>query len=344
VDFDLSADQEALRDAARALLDDLAAVDRVRAVVEAGGGIDRGLWAAMVEQGWPGIAVPEERGGIGLGTVEAAVLLEQSGGHLAPVPILQQMLALADTDLLTPLLAGELLGTVAWRTVEADAGGSLSGRPEPVVYGASADLLVVPAGDALWVVDLEGLDRRPEPAMDRTRELAWIDLRSFPAERIGDADAVTAFLDRGAVLTAAEMLGAAEATMWRTVEYAKQREQFGAPIGSFQAVKHRCADMVVDVEGMRSAVYWAAWAIGADDPEASVAASTAKTWCSDAAKRVMASALQVHGGIGFTWECDVHLFLKRSQLDQRSFGDATHHRARLARLIRDRLAEGRSVI
>ena len=347
MDFELSADQEALRDAARALLDDLAAIDRVREIVEAGGGIDRGLWAAMVEQGWPGVAVPEDRGGIGLGTVEAAVLLEQSGGHLAPVPILQQLLAvaaLADTDLLAPLLTGELLGTVAWRTVEADAGGSLSGRPEPVVYGASADLLVVPGTDALWAVDLRGLERTPEPAMDRTRELAWIDLRSVPAERIGGADAVTAFLDRGAVLTAAEMLGAAEAVMWRTVEYAKQREQFGAPIGSFQAVKHRCADMVVDVEGMRSTVYWAAWAIGAQDPEASVAASTAKTWCSDAAKRVMASALQVHGGIGFTWECDVHLFLKRSQLDQRSFGDATHHRTRLAGLIRARLAEGRSVI
>jgi alkylation response protein AidB-like acyl-CoA dehydrogenase len=347
MDFDLSADQEALRDAARDLLDDLASSEQVRAVVEAGGGHDPELWRAMLEQGWPGIAVPEDRGGIGLGTVEAAVLLEQSGAHVAPAPILQQLLAvgaLLDTTWCEPLVNGEVLGTVAWRPVEANADGTLSGRTEPVVHGATADLLVTRAGDGLYLVDLRGMPRTAEPAMDRTRELAWITLEGTPATRIGDGDAATAFLDRGATLTAAEMLGAAERAMWLTVEYAGQREQFGKPIGSFQAVKHRCADMLVDVEGMRSATYWAAWAIGAGDAEASVAASTAKAWCSDAAKRVMASALQVHGGIGFTWECDVHLFLKRSQLDQVSFGDATFHRARLAATIRERLAAGASVI
>ena len=125
-----------------------------------------------------------------------------------------------------------------------------------------------------------------------------------------------------------------------TVEYAKDRVQFGRPIGSFQALKHRCADMLVDVEGMRSTVYWAAWCIGAADPEASVAASTAKIWGSDASKRVMASGLQVHGGIGFTWEHDLHLFLKRAQLDGVSFGDATWHRDRLGRLLRAKLEAG----
>jgi alkylation response protein AidB-like acyl-CoA dehydrogenase len=128
------------------------------------------------------------------------------------------------------------------------------------------------------------------------------------------------------------------------VEHAKQREQFGQPIGSFQAVKHRCADMLVDVEGMRSSVYYAAWSIGAGHPDASIAASTAKVWCSDAAKRVMASGLQVHGGIGFTWEHDLHLYLKRSQLDQVSFGDASFHRDRLARLLRGRVEAGESVV
>jgi alkylation response protein AidB-like acyl-CoA dehydrogenase len=127
------------------------------------------------------------------------------------------------------------------------------------------------------------------------------------------------------------------------VEYAKDRVQFGRPIGSFQAVKHRCADMLVDVEGMRSTALWAAWCLGADD-DASVAASTAKTWGSDASKRVMASGLQVHGGIGFTWEHDLHLFLKRAQLDQLAFGDATFHRARLAALLRPRVAAGQSVV
>ena len=119
------------------------------------------------------------------------------------------------------------------------------------------------------------------------------------------------------------MLGGASRVLEMAVEYAKERVQFGRPIGSFQAVKHRCADMLVDVEGMRSTSYWAAWCIGADDPDQSIAASTAKTWGSDASKRVMASALQVHGGIGFTWEHDLHFFLKRAQLDQLTFGDAS---------------------
>jgi alkylation response protein AidB-like acyl-CoA dehydrogenase len=157
-------------------------------------------------------------------------------------------------------------------------------------------------------------------------------------------EAVDALLDRAAAGAATEMLGSASRALEMAVEYAKDRVQFGRPIGSFQAVKHRCADMLVDVEGMRSTAYWAAWCIGAGDRDASIAASTAKIWCSDAAKRVMASALQVHGGIGFTWEHDLHLFLKRSQLDQVSFGDASYHRQRLAAMLRPRVEAGESVI
>ena len=137
---------------------------------------------------------------------------------------------------------------------------------------------------------------------------------------------------------------ARHASLDLAVEYAKDRVQFGRPIGSFQAVKHRCADMLVDVEGMRSTVYWAAWCLGAADADASIAASTAKTWCSDASKRVMASALQVHGGIGFTWEHDLHFFMKRAQLDQLAFGDASFHRARLTALLRPRVEAGESVV
>ena len=136
------------------------------------------------------------------------------------------------------------------------------------------------------------------------------------------------FVDRGATAYAAELLGAAQRMLDESAEYAKERVQFDRPIGSFQAVKHRLADMLVDVEGMRSAVYWAAWCIAADHPDASVAASTAKVWCSDAARRVVGSALQVHGGIGFTWEHDVHLYLKRVQLDALAFGDAVTRIAR----------------
>jgi alkylation response protein AidB-like acyl-CoA dehydrogenase len=180
--------------------------------------------------------------------------------------------------------------------------------------------------------------------MDLTRELGWLAFDRDDARQIGDADARARLLDRGAAFTAADLLGGATRVLDMAVEYAKDRVQFGRPIGSFQAVKHRCADMLVDVEGMRSTVYWAAWCIGARDADASVAASTAKIWCSDASKRVMASALQVHGGIGFTWEHDLHFFLKRSQLDQLTFGDASYHRARLTALLRPRVEAGESVV
>src|SRR5438094_9373938 len=160
---------------------------------------------------------------------------------------------------------------------------------------------------------------------------------------MGCRETADAHVDFVAAYVSAEMLGGASRVLELTVEYAKERVQFGRPIGSCQAVKHRCADMLVDVEGMRSAVYYAAWCIGAGHADASVAASTAKTWCSDAAKRVMASGLQVHGGIGFTWEHDIHLFLKRSQLGQVTFGDAVFHRQRLAQLLRPRVEAGDSL-
>ena len=397
MDFDLSADQAALRDAARALLDDRCDTTAIRRACD-DGGFDAGLWAAMVDQGWSGIAVPERLGGVGLGTVEAAVLLEQTGAHLAPVPLLQQMMALAvlaDGPWGERLLSGEAIACVARTPLARAADGTVSGRLEPVIYGARADVLVAPAGsdrggvaesrangssldtertedgrdrgaaaesrgeaaaaadaprvpaglvaEELVVVDLAEVVRSPEPAMDLTRELAWIDLDGAAAVTVGGAEEAAAHLDRGAVFHSAEMLGAAETVMGMAVEYAKVREQFGRPIGSFQAVKHRCADMLVDVEGMRSAAYHAAWALGAGGSEAAEAAAVAKIWCSDAGLRVAESALQVHGGIGFTWEADVHLYLKRAQLDSLSFGDARHHRARLASLLRDRVESGAGI-
>ena len=345
MDFDLSADQVALRDAAKALLDDRGDMVSVRRACDSGG-FDVSLWQAMVDQGWTGIAVAESLGGVGLGTVEAAVLLEQTGAHLAPVPLLQQLVALAvlaGGPWSERLLSGEAVACAARTPLERAGDGSVSGRTEPVIYGARADVLVAPAGDELVAVDLAGVDRSPEPAMDQTRELAWIDLDGAPATTVGGADGVAAHLDRGAVFHSAEMLGAAEAVMNLAVEYAKVREQFGRPIGSFQAVKHRCADMVVDVEAMRSAVYHAAWALGAGGPEAAETAAVAKIWCSDAGVRVAESALQVHGGIGFTWEADVHLYLKRVQLDSVSFGDARHHRTRLAAILKDRVESGAGI-
>jgi alkylation response protein AidB-like acyl-CoA dehydrogenase len=334
VDFELNDDQQALRAAARELLDARSAPAQVRATFEADAPWDAELWKAMVDQGWTGIAVAEDAGGVGLGWVEVAVLLEEVGAHVAPAPILQQIVALdalAGTDWAEPLLAGDVIACVA-----------ASGAREVVPFAPSAAVAVCVRGDQL--VAFAPTSTR-EPAMDVTREVGWLDPSAAgDATVLGDADAVRRFVDRGAMAYAAELLGGAQRLLDLSVEYAKDRVQFDKPIGSFQAVKHRLADMLVDVEGMRSTVYWAAWCIGADDPDASIAASTAKTWCSDASKRVMASGLQVHGGIGFTWEHDLHFFLKRAQLDQLAFGDSTFHRERLTALVRPRVESGQSVV
>jgi acyl-CoA dehydrogenase len=358
MDFDLSEDQIALRDGARDLLDDLASPALVRAHTTAGGAYDAALWTAMTEQGWLGVDVPEALGGLGLGTVEVAVLLEELGRHVAPVPFRSCVLATAafdaagDTARVEQLLAGESVACVGFDragAVRVDAANghaiTLTGRIGPVADAPVADVAVVLANDAVYVVDL-GTAGRParEPAMDLTRSFGWLHLDATPAVQIGGAELFAQLLDRGATYTSAELLGASSQALDMAVDYAKDRVQFGRPIGSFQAVKHRCADMLVDVEGMRSTVYWAAWCLGAGDPETSVAASTAKIWCSDASKRVMASALQVHGGIGFTWEHDLHFFLKRAQFDQLAFGDASWHRARLTSLLRPRVEAGLSIV
>jgi alkylation response protein AidB-like acyl-CoA dehydrogenase len=319
------------------VLDDLAASARVRAHTTTAAPYDAGLWGAMVEQGWLGVELAEGDGGLGLGAVEVAVLCEELGRHAAPAPFVPTVLALrtfaeaGERDWVERLLAGDAIACVAW-----DAAA-------PVPYAPSADVALVLADDGVYAMELA--ERPPrEPAMDLTRELGWLPFESSRARRIGGVDARRRLFDRGATFTSADLLGGAARALDLAVEYAKDRVQFGKPIGSFQAVKHRCADMLVDVEGMRSTVYWAAWCIGADDPDASVSASTAKVWCTDASKRVMASALQVHGGIGFTWEHDLHFFLKRAQLDQLAFGDATAHRERLATLLRARVEAGESVV
>jgi len=330
VDFELNDDQQALRAAARDLLDDRSSSARVRATADSGAAFDAELWKSMVDQGWTGIAVAEGDGGVGLGWVEVAVLLEEVGAHVAPAPILQQIDALAGTSWAERLLAGDTIACVA-----------ASGAREVVPFAPSAGVAVCVRDDDLVAVVPESTR---EPAMDVTREVGWLDPGSGEATVLGGGAAVRAFVDRGATAYAAELLGGAQRLLDMSVEYAKDRVQFDKPIGSFQAVKHRLADMLVDVEGMRSAVYYAAWCIAASHPDVSVAASTAKAWCSDASKRVAGSALQVHGGIGFTWEHDVHLFLKRGQLDQLAFGDAVAHRTRLTQLLRPKVEAGESVL
>jgi alkylation response protein AidB-like acyl-CoA dehydrogenase len=311
----------------------------------------------MAEQGWLALEVPEDEGGLGLGMVEVAVLCEEIGRRLVAAPFLPSVVALgalrgvAGTEEWREALSqGALVGCVAFAPapdgISVDGsgpGGSvrLSGQSAPTPYAPSADLAVVVAAGGVYAVD-QRVEGRPDPvsAMDRTRELGVLSLEGTPARWLGGADAVELLLDRAATLASAEMLGAADRVLAMSVAYAKDRVQFGKPIGSFQAVKHMLADALVDVEGMRSTVYYAAWCAAAGDHDRSLAASMAKAWCSDASRRVMAAGLQVHGGIGFTWEHDMHLFVKRAQLDQVSFGDASYHRDRIATLLRERLDSG----
>jgi alkylation response protein AidB-like acyl-CoA dehydrogenase len=359
MDFDLSADQRQLQQAARRLLDDRSGPERVRAHLASGDPYDAGLWAAMVDQGWPAVAVPGDEGGLGLGWVEAAVLLEEVGRHLSPVPLAPQLLTLAalvehpdHRGLVDRLVAGAALGAVAWspsagavhRTGE-DAGPALSGRLGPVEGASVADVAVVVVPDGVYLVDLAAAGRPPaEPAMDLTRTLSWLTLDGTPSTRLGGAEEAARLGALGALATSAELLGGSDRVLELAVQYAKDRVQFGVPIGSFQAVKHRCADMLVDVEGMRSATWYAAWALSTAEPGWELAAATAKVWCADASRRVMASGLQVHGGIGFTWEHDLHLYLKRAQFDQVAFGDAAHHRDRLATGLRAAVLAGDGVL
>ena len=387
MDFELSEDQLALRQAAADLLDGACDLTRVRHVADGDEHLDRKLWQAMAEQGWAAVELADSAGGLGLGAVEVSILAEQVGRHLAPVPFLGTVLAVGalgapgaavsagGEEAPAPTLAGatlsewvermaggEAVGTVAWAqrpgTFSATpAAGSgvrggaeqwrLTGPSDPVVYASVADVVVAPAmgeGELALFAFAPSAPPVAEPAMDRTRSVGRFVLDAEPAVRLGGEVMVERLLDRAATGLCAEMLGSAERVLHMTVEYAKDRVQFGRPIGSFQAVKHRCADMLVDVEGMRSAAYFAAWAVGAGDPDSAAAASAAKVWCSDASRRVMASGLQVHGGIGFTWEHDLHLFVKRAQLDQVSFGDARAHRDRLAAILRPRAEAGLPVL
>ncbi len=396
VDFDLSADQLALRDAAGALLDRYAGHDALRARVgdgvvvgtlpgasggpptvdadgeaapspasgaEAPHGFDATVWSAMADQGWLALEVPEADGGLGLGTVEVAVLCEQLGRRLVPAPYVPSVLALgalggddaradsASKEWREALAEGTAVGCVVFapgpdRVSVSGSGESvrLSGRTGPTLFAPSADVAVVVTDMGVYAIDLRTEGRPdPLPAMDRTRELGEFDFDGTPARQMGGPDAAAWVLDRAATLVSAEMLGAADRVLSMSVEYAKDRVQFGKPIGSFQAIKHMLADALVDVEGMRSTVYYAAWCASADDRDRSLSASMAKAWCSDASRRVMASGLQVHGGIGFTWEHDMHLYLKRAQLDQVSFGDAAFHRDRIATLLRARLSSGQAI-
>ena len=371
MDFDLSKPQKLLKASARDFLTRECKLDRVRELMETSTAHDDRLWQTIADQGWTGLVVPEENGGLGLGLVELVVVAEEMGRACLPGAFLSTLTAAALVEragsvaqrarYLEPIAAGELKATIAfleesasWEVDEIKLkatreGGSfqLSGRKLFVPDAGIAELLICVARDrdglALLPVErgAEGLSVKAMPSMDGTRklhEVAFENVRLAEADVFGDDDArgaLSGALEVGCVALCAEMVGGMQWVLDTTVEYAKTRQQFGRAIGSFQAVQHQCADMLLMTESARSATYYAAWALTAGDPGASVAVSIAKAYCSDVYREVGNRGIQVHGGVGFTWEHDLQLYYKRSKSSEVMFGDAAFHRERIARFIVD---------
>jgi alkylation response protein AidB-like acyl-CoA dehydrogenase len=368
--FDLNDEQQAIKSTAREFLAARYKSERIRELAESEHGFEQSDWEEMAGLGWPGLALPEEWGGQGLGIVELAVLFEELGYALAPSPLLSTTvagLALAanGTDgqrerWLRPLATGEVRGTLALFDagtratigefeMEARADGDgvvLDGEKVLVMHAASADFLLVATSDGrrhLVEREAEGVTVTPERSIDLTRRLYSV---RFEGVRVGPEATLNGtqedylpVLWRACVALAAESTGIAQRTMEMAVEYAKDRKQFGRPIGSYQAVSHRCAQMLLETENSRSAVYGAAWAADAEPESLPLAASMAKAYASDAGWRVPDASIQVHGGIGFTWEHDLHFFLKRGKANAAMFGDSKWHRERVADAVLAAAAE-----
>ncbi len=365
----VSTEQRELRESVRRFLADRVPVSRVRELMETDEGTDRKVWEqAGAQLGLQGIAIPESCGGAGFSFAEQAIVLEELGAALYGGPYLASAVLAATAllssshvaarRLLPPIASGESVATLAfteddgsWEpaAVRLTAAGDgadgwvLDGHKSFVLDGHTADLILVVAatgaGLSLFAVQAgaEGLDRRVLPTLDQTRKLARLVFRSVPARLIGAAGAAAPVLARtldvAAIALAAEQLGGAQRALDMAVAYAKIREQFGRPIGSFQAIKHRCADLLLEVESLRSAVGYAAAAVAEDSAEVPALAPLTKAYASDVYFHVAAENIQIHGGIGFTWEHDAHLYFKRAAASALFLGDASYHRERLAQRI-----------
>jgi alkylation response protein AidB-like acyl-CoA dehydrogenase len=325
------------------------------------------------EMGLQGLHIPEAYGGQGFSFIELGIVLEEMGRVLLCAPYFSTVCLAANAilnagtedqkkDLLAGIAAGETIATVAFTEpagkwdatgITMEHGGTagahtLTGQKMYVIDGHTADLLVVAArrpgssgteGLSLFTVagDAPGLTRTALQTMDQTRKLAQLDFADTPAQLLGSEgdgwSALSKTLDQAAICLANEMVGGAQKVLDMSVEYAKVRVQFGRPIGSFQAIKHKCADMLLEVESSKSAAYYAAWAAAEDNDEMPVVACLAKAYVSDAYFHCSAENIQIHGGIGFTWEHDAHLYFKRAKSSETYLGDATYHREQLAQRI-----------
>lgn len=370
MDFGLSEEQEQLKTSAREFLAGECATAYLRKVMASEDGMAPELYGQIARLGWNGLIVPEEFGGAGLSMLDMAVLLEEQGYAAMPGPFLfsSVIAAAALKDFGTgelkkkwlPALAeGKAVGTIA--IVEADDGitpasinariqrrgneVTLSGRKMFVPYADAADFIIVAArfGDAPGDVTLCAVDRKasgvevtPLKSIDLTRRVSIVDLKNVRleagAELSGGASAFSRILDTGAVAIAADSLGGSERALEMAVEYSKVREQFGKPIGSFQALKHLAAEIVSEVEPARALLWYAAYALDSTPDQAPRAIAMAKGRLSDVYSRTTDRAVLMHGGIGFTWEHDIHLWFKRSRFNESYFGAPPYHRERVAQL------------
>ncbi|MGA7918968.1 MAG: acyl-CoA dehydrogenase family protein [Candidatus Acidiferrales bacterium] len=356
--FGLSESQEFLKDGARKFFAGECPMAEVRNLMETATAYDAKLWSKLVDQGYTGIIFPEEYGGVGLGKVELILLMEEAGRALLPGPFFSTV-ALAGTVIdtvaspekkkkyLAPICHGEARSTVAmleasasWNPAAvqiASANGKLNGEKLFVPDAAVADFIIVVARDGIFVVQAKaaGMLITPMEGMDLGRKLYTVQLHNTPAEKLGDTAPLSRAFDIATTALVGEMVGGMQRSLDITVEYAKMRKQFGKPIGMFQAVQHQCADMYLETESSRSAAYYAAWALEENAPDASLAVSIAKMYASDASRTVGNRGIQVHGGMGFTWENDLHLYYRRAKASETMFGDATFHRERIAQQVID---------
>ena len=352
MDFALADEQELLQETVRGFVSNECPPTTVREIFDGNRTGEPSLWKGLVEMGIAGLTIPERFGGAGLGLLDAALVSEELGRGAVPVPFLGHTLAGLAIALggsseqqerwLPRLASGELLGTIAlaegedawapsqWTTELSDA--RLTGTKRYVPAGATADLLVVgSAGGGLALVEAgaSGLSREATPTVDRGRPFATLRLEDCAAEALPNADA-QGLWDRGLVLLAADAFGAADRLITMSAEYAKTRQQFGQVIGQFQGVKHQIADMAIDVIPARGLWWYAAHALDRGIDGASRAAALAKSHVTDRAQQAARDAVECHGGIGFTWECDVQIWFKRVMLDRLFLGTPELLRERLA--------------
>jgi len=373
MDFGFSEEQELLRKSAADFLAKECPMSYVRQMMEDDRGYSDELWNKMAELGWTGLIYPEEYGGAGLSIVDLVVVLEEMGKASVPGPFFSSTclggLAILEAGndaqkqkYLPDIAAGKTKATLAFLEENArwdEKGVNIKARKGKKNYSLSGVKLFVPDahtadvivcavrtadGLSLFVVDRQqaGVNTRLLKTMDQTRKLCEVTfdkVQVTPDAVLGAAGQASGplrrIIDRSKVALCAEMCGGAQKVLDMTVEYAKIREQFGRPIGSFQAIQHKCANMLVQVESAKSATYYAAWAVSNNIPEAPLAAVMAKAYCSDAFRQVTAEGIQVHGGIGFTWEHDMHIYFKRAKGSEVTFGDATWNRELVAQYTLD---------